>query len=84
MTDTKQGRPIKTQLHWLRRGLGQPGGKLPLFDEDGRQIGEKTVRSCIEHGWATPWFDNPIKPDWMICKLTDLGRRVATNNKSDK
>ena len=27
--------PEDRQLHWLRRGLSQPGGKLPLFDEEG-------------------------------------------------
>jgi hypothetical protein len=71
MTGKKQVKPTQTQLDWLRRGLSQPGGKLPLC--------EKTVKSCIDHGWAAPWFDNPIKPDWLICKLTDEGRRVATS-----
>jgi hypothetical protein len=32
------------------------------------------VQSCIEQGWAEPWFDNPMKPDWLICKLTEAGR----------
>ena len=27
------------QRKWLERGLTQPGGKLPLFDNDGRMIG---------------------------------------------
>jgi len=69
--------PTDPQLRWLIRGLDQPGGKLPLFDVEGRQISERTVRSCIEKGWAEPWFDNPIKPDWIICKLTEVGRKVA-------
>ena len=79
MTGKKQVKPTQTQLDWLRRGLSQPGGKLPLFDTNGKQISEKTVKSCIDHGWAAPWFDNLIKPDWLICKLTDEGRRVATS-----
>lgn len=79
MTGKKQVKPTQTQLDWLRRGLSQPGGKLPLFDTNGKQISEKTVKSCIDHGWAAQWFDNPIKPDWLICKLTDEGRRVATS-----
>ncbi len=62
------------QQRWLTRGLDQPGGKLPLFDGDGRRVSERTVRSCIDKGWAEPWFDNPLKPDWVICKLTDEGR----------
>ena len=72
-------RPTAVQLSWLRRGLGQAGGKLPLFDGDGKRVGERTVRACIEQGWAKPWFSNPIKPDWLICKLTETGRRFAEN-----
>jgi hypothetical protein len=56
--------------------LDQPGGKLPLFDLDGRQVGSRTVDRCIERGWAEPWFANPLKPDWRVCKLTDAGRAV--------
>ncbi|MEP4380200.1 MAG: hypothetical protein ABJ215_02865 [Alphaproteobacteria bacterium] len=62
------------QRAWLTRGLEQPGGKLPLFDRDGQRISDRTVRSCIRHGFAEPWFDNPIKPDWLVCRLTDKGR----------
>jgi hypothetical protein len=69
--------PSATQLAWLKRGLGQPGGKLPLFDEWGQRISEQTVRSCISHGWAEPWFANPLKPDWLVCKLTPAGRALA-------
>jgi hypothetical protein len=70
------GRPNPAQRRYLIRGLGQPGGKLPLFDEDGRPIHPALVRACIAHGWAEPWFDNPLKPDWLICKLTEKGRRA--------
>ena len=62
------------QRDWLTRGLTQPGGKLPLFDRDGQKISERTIKSCIRHGFAEPWFENPIKPDWLVCKLTDKGR----------
>src|SRR5436190_18847734 len=72
-----QHRPTPQQLHWLRRGVGQPGGKLPLFDEWGQRISERTVRSCIDQGWAEPWFSNPLKPDWLVCKLTDAGRSAV-------
>ncbi|MBL6932683.1 MAG: hypothetical protein ISR45_07005 [Rhodospirillales bacterium] len=65
------------QLRWLQRGLDQAGGKLPLFDDKGRKVSDRTVKSCIEHGWAEPWFSNPLKPDWLICKLTDTGRDIA-------
>jgi hypothetical protein len=66
-----------TQLTWLRRGLDQAGGKLPLFDHFGQRYDNRTVRSCIEQGWAEPWFNNPIKPDWLVCRLTAEGRKMA-------
>jgi len=69
-----------SQISWLKRGLDQAGGKLPLFDDKGRRISERTVRSCIERGWAEPWFANPLKPDWLVCRLTDSGRDII--NKS--
>jgi hypothetical protein len=72
--------PSPTQLNWLRRGLSQPGGKLPLFDNWGQRVNEQTVRSCIAHGWAEPWFANPLKPDWLVCKLTSAGRSIAAEN----
>jgi hypothetical protein len=69
--------PSAVQRAWLRRGLDQPGGKLPLFDEYGQQVDPRTIQSCIEQGWAEPWFANPLKPDWLVCKLTAAGRAVA-------
>lgn len=71
-------RPTEAQLRYLRRGLAQPGHKLPLFDEDGQQIVAKTVRSCVRQGWAEPWFNNPIKRDWLVCRLTDRGLAAVT------
>ncbi|TCS61230.1 hypothetical protein [Varunaivibrio sulfuroxidans] len=68
--------PSDSQAKWLRRGLSQPGGKLPLFDEKGQKINLRTVESCIRNGWAEPWFDNPLKPDWIVCKLTSAGREI--------
>ena len=70
-------RPSAAQLRYLARGLAQPGGKLPLFDEDGQEVDPRTVHACLKAGWAEPWFDNPLKPDWLVCKLTPCGRRVA-------
>ena len=67
-------RPTSVQRSWMERGLDQPGGKLPLFDADGRKVDPRTIRRCIEEGWAEPWFSNPIKPDWLVCRLTDKGR----------
>ncbi|MGQ0677330.1 MAG: hypothetical protein ACT4N4_14765 [Rhodospirillales bacterium] len=71
------GRPSLAQRDWLKRGLDQPGGKLPLFDRDGKRVGDRTIRACIEQGWAQPWFANPMKPDWLVCKLTAAGRKLV-------
>lgn len=73
---SKSMAPNASQLSWLRRGLKQPGGKLPLFDETGKRINPQTIQSCISQGWAEPWFANPTKPDWLVCKLTTEGRVV--------
>lgn len=69
-------RPTAAQRDWLSRGLTQPDGKLPLFDELGARINTRTIKSCMRQGWAEPWFDNPLKPDWLICKLTVAGREA--------
>ena len=69
-------KPTAGQLKWLTQGLTQPGGKLPLFDENGQRVSKRTVESCLEKGWVQPWFANPIKPDWQVCKLTQPGRDI--------
>lgn len=73
----RRTRPTVTQLAWLRRGLEQTGGKLPLFDHYGQRYDSRTIQSAIEQGWAELWFKNPIKPDWLVCRLTDEGRGIA-------
>lgn len=70
--------PTDAQAAWLRRGLPQPGGKLPLFDERGQRMKKPTVDACLKAGWAERWFDNPLKPDWLVCRLTDAGREAVT------
>src|SRR4051794_33113551 len=69
-------RPTEAQRRYLERGLRQPGGKLPLFDPDGQEVPRKTVEACLAHGWAEPWLHNPIKPDWLVCKLSPAGYRA--------
>lgn len=71
--------PTLPELIYLRRGLTQPGGKLPLFDLDGQAVARAVVRTCLKRGWAEPWFANPLKPGWLVCKLTDAGRRLAAS-----
>jgi len=72
----KSQAPSAMQAAWLKRGLAQAGGKLPLFDQEGQQVSERTVKSCIDKGWAEPWFSNPLKPDWIVCKLTETGKKA--------
>lgn len=69
-------RPTEAQRRYLERGLAEAGGKLPIFDHEGREVPRKTIEACIAHGWAEPWFSNPLKPDWLVCKLTPAGYRV--------
>jgi hypothetical protein len=75
-TNAAAVRPSGAQRRYLERGLDQPGGKLPLFDRDGREVPKKTVQACIAHGWAEPWTRNPIKPEWLVCRLTAAGYQV--------
>jgi hypothetical protein len=72
-------KPTEAQRRYLARGLAQAGGKLPLFDEHGREYDARTIRACIRAGWAEPWFANPMKPDWLVCKLTDAGRAALAD-----
>ncbi len=74
----RAARPTRAQAVWLKRGLAQPGGKLPLFDEVGQHYSPRTVRACLDRGWAAPWIGNPLKPDWLVCKLTEAGRRAVS------
>lgn len=81
--DRHTPRPTAAQMAWLARGLDQPGGKLPLFDADGQRVNPRTIKACQDQGWAEPWFDNPIKPDWLVCKLTEAGRQAAMAGQID-
>jgi hypothetical protein len=76
-------RPTEAQRRYLARGLGEPGGKLPLFDRDGREVPRKTVEACIAHGWAERWVMNPIKPDWLVCRLTAEGYRALGRRREE-
>lgn len=80
----KAGSLTAAQKRWLQKGLAQPGGKLPLFDDNGREIPARTIRACIDAGWAEPWFSNPIKPDWLVCKLTPAAAKVLSASQKGK
>lgn len=74
--DEPASRPTEPQRRYLERGVTQPGGKLPLFFADGREVPPRTIQACLANGWAEPWLDNPIKPEWLVCRLTAKGRAV--------
>lgn len=83
--DAPEALPVTpAQRRWLRRGLDQPGGKLPLFDQNGRRVSTAMVRRCLDKGLAEPWFANPIKPDWLVCKLTPRGRASVAVSGSEE
>jgi hypothetical protein len=69
----ERARLTEAQRRYLERGLVEPGGKLPLFDREGQEIPHRTIETCIAHGWAEPWFANPLNPGWRVCKLTPAG-----------
>jgi hypothetical protein len=43
-------RPTEAQRRYLVRGLTRSGGKLPLFDKDGREISGKMMEFCTANG----------------------------------
>ena len=81
ISSENQRKPTQPQREWLERGLSEPGGKLPLFDGRGQKISSRTVESCIKHGWAETWFENPIKPDWQVCKITNMGKNILKESR---
>lgn len=79
----RERRPSERQIEWLARGAEQPGGKLPLFDLNGARVNPRAIKSCLEHGWAERWFANPLKPEWLVCRLTGAGRSVLRGRGED-
>ena len=69
--------PNAAQRAYLKAGLDQPGGKLPLFDAKGAAVPPTLIRACIARGWAERWFENPLAPDWLVCRLTPRGAKAV-------
>lgn len=61
---------------WLKTGLNNPDGRLALFDGTGQRIESHIQRAALSQGWAEGWFANPMRPDWMVCRLTPIGQRA--------
>src|SRR3954453_22994626 len=66
-------RPTQAQWRYLERGLTQAGGKLPLFDRNGREVSRKTIESCIAQGWPPAWWPTPTKPYGVVARLLEGG-----------
>jgi hypothetical protein len=77
-------RPTEEERRYLLRGPKEPGGKLPIFICHGRKMSRQTIAAGIAHGWAEPWFNNPIKPDCLVCKLTPAGLPRVGSKFSDR
>ncbi len=82
-TSTVVRRSVRSKItdaerRYLSKGLNEPGGKLPLFDGRGQEISPRVIKGCIEKGLAERWFANPMKPNWLVCRLTDAGRHAAS------
>ena len=45
-----------------------------MFDHYGQRVSDRTVKSCVDHGWAEK-RDEAMR-DWQLCQLTSAGRRV--------
>ena len=72
-------RLLETEMHgWLQGGLQREEGRLALFDEFGEPVQKAIVRRAIDKGLAEPWFANPMRPQWTVCRLTEKGRHAAT------
>jgi hypothetical protein len=50
--------------------------KTPIRQACGQPRHNGDIASCIAHGWAEPWTRNPIKPEWLVCRLTLEGYQV--------
>ena len=70
--------PTAEQRKWLVSALTQPGGKLPLVMAGGERVSAEVVNACLAAGWVEPWVYNPLKAKTMVCRLTDLGKTVAS------
>ena len=67
-------RIFEADLHeWLRGGESRVDGRLALFDRFGEPIDRKVIKTAIASGLAEPWFANPMRPQWTVCRLTPKG-----------
>jgi hypothetical protein len=69
-------------LTWLKTGLNNPEGRLSLFDGSGQKIPASIQRFAIQNDLAEGWFANPMRPEWMVCRLTARGQRALSGQRT--
>ncbi|MEP3655166.1 MAG: hypothetical protein ABJO36_09745 [Litorimonas sp.] len=63
-------------LNWLKGGLDRSDGRLAMFDTFGEPVNKAVIKSAIAAGLAEPWFSSPMRPQWMVCRITAKGRET--------
>ncbi len=69
---------------WLRGGLNREDGRLAMFDTFGEPVRKIIIKTAIAEGLAEPWFSSPMRPQWMVCRLTSKGRDVLRRSATPK
>ncbi len=63
---------------WLQGGLDREDGRLAIFDMFGEPVNKSVIKSAIASGLAEPWFSSPMRPQWMVCRITPKGRAALS------
>ncbi len=66
----------EAQRAYLELAKDQPGGKLPIYDGEGKRVNPRTIQACMTRGLCVSWYRNPIEPGWPVCKITLTGKKV--------
>lgn len=75
-----RNKPSLSQKRYLSYGLKSATGKLSMFDRNGKQYSDKTIITCLDHGWCRKKYDHPIGTNWVVCELTNSGRDVLNKD----
>ncbi len=78
LRDFKSARGVLSveERSYLLMGTDSPRGRLPLFDAHGQEVKQAVIKSCISKGYVERWFANPMRPQWVMFRLTDKGRQA--------
>jgi len=72
LSTVAEHKPSEAQRVWLSKGLQQPGGKLPLFDEWGQKVSSRTVRFWVQVD--TQWIGASIGKETLHYRYRPDGR----------